>query len=229
VDAVPLARRDLVDAVTDLAALGRLGVVPVVTIDRAAAAVDLAAALTAGGLPCVEITLRTPAAIAAIEAIRDGFPDLLLGAGTVLDVERARTAVDAGATFLVAPGFDEAVVEWAIDHDVLLLPGVMTPTEMMRARRAGLRAVKFFPAGAAGGPAALRACAAVFDDLSFVPTGGIEASGLPDYLALPSVIACGGSWMATSAMVAERDWDAVEQAAAGAVAAVRRARGAQRA
>ncbi len=225
-DAEPLARRHLVDAVTPgaaatLAALEHRGVVPVLTIEHAHDAIEVGAALAAGGLPLVEITLRTGAGLAAIREVGASSPELLVGAGTVLDVDQAAAAVGAGAQFIASPVFDDQVVAWCLDHDVLVLPGVTTPNEMRRAQQAGLEVVKFFPAGPAGGADMLRAVSAVFDGLRYVPTGGIGVADLQQYLQLPTVAACGGSWMVAHSVMAARDWAQVESLAAGAVAIVR--------
>lgn len=219
------------DAVTGGATLDelvRVGVVPVATVEDAAVARPLGQALVDGGLPCIEVTLRTDAGLRAVESLCSSVPDLLVGAGTVLTVEQAGAAVDAGARFVVAPGFDDETVAWCHEHDVLVLPGVMTPTEMMRARRAGLDAVKFFPASVAGGPAAIAAVAAVFPDLRFVPTGGIGPSDLADYLRLDAVAAVGGSWMVDRRLVATGDFAAVTTRAAEAARLVAAARGGHR-
>lgn len=209
-----------------LTELTRLGVVPVATIDDAEAAPLLGRALLDGGLPCIEVTLRTAPGLSAIAALRETSPELLVGAGTVLTVEHAAAAVDAGARFVAAPGFDDEVVAWCQEHDVLVLPGVMTPTEMMRARRMGLGVVKFFPASAAGGPSAITAATAVFPDLRFVPTGGIGPSDAADYLRLPAVAAIGGSWMVDRRLLAAADFRTVARRADEAARLVLEARGA---
>jgi 2-dehydro-3-deoxyphosphogluconate aldolase/(4S)-4-hydroxy-2-oxoglutarate aldolase len=207
-----------------LEALAHHGVVPVLTVEQSSQAVDVSAALVAGGLPVVEITLRTAAGLPAIRDVGHSFPEVVVGAGTVLDVDVAAAAVDAGASFIASPVFDDRVVAWCRAHDVLVLPGVTTPNEMMRARRAGLDVVKFFPAAPAGGTATLRAVSAVFDGLQYVPTGGIRASDLEEYLTIPTVVACGGSWMVDPSLLAARDWEAVERLARQAVEVARRTR-----
>lgn len=204
--------------------LGEIGLVPVVTIDAPDHAEPLGAALLAGGLPCAEITFRTAAAPAAIRALTDAHPEMLVGAGTVRTVEQAEAAVAAGGRFVVTPGFDETVVEWCQTHGVPVAPGVMTPTEINMAVRRGLRFLKFFPAGAAGGVGALTAIADAYPDLRFMPTGGIDADNLADYLRLPIVAACGGSWVTPRASIAEGDVARIQQLAADAVAIVRRTR-----
>lgn len=214
-----MARRDVVDAVTPTATLGeiaRIGVVPVATIEDVDVASRLGRALVDGGLPCIEVTLRTGAGLSAIAALSSSSPDVLVGAGTVLTVEQAADAVAAGARFVVAPGYDDEVVAWCRDRGVLVLPGVMTPTEMMRARRAGLEAVKLFPASIAGGPTAIIAAAAVFPDLRFVPTGGIGPADLADYLRLDAVAAVGGSWIVDRELLLAGEFDAVAGRAADA-------------
>ncbi len=187
-------------------------------------AVPLAEALVAGGLPCVEITLRTPGALAGLEAIRRRFPDILLGAGTVLSVDQVDAAVSAGADFIVSPGTNPALVELCGSRGVPILPGVCTPSEIEVARALGLGNVKFFPSEPMGGAPFLRALCGPYRDISFVPTGGITPAVLPDYLALPQVLACGGSWMVKPATIAAGEFAAIEQLAAAAVALVQASR-----
>ena len=219
-DAEPVAGRDAVDTV-----ISKLGVVPVAVIDDAARAVPLGEALLAGGLPCAEITFRTDAAPGAIAALVQAFPEMAVGAGTVLTVDQAGAAVAAGARFVVSPHYDESVVEWCLARDVLVIPGAMTPTEVARAADHGVRLVKFFPAEPAGGVAALKAMAAVFPDIEFFPTGGINAANLGDYLRLPMVAACGGSWVAPRRLVAAGDFATIESLVAEAAGIVRSVRG----
>jgi 2-dehydro-3-deoxyphosphogluconate aldolase/(4S)-4-hydroxy-2-oxoglutarate aldolase len=197
--------------------LGTLGVVPVVEIPRADDAVPLAEALAAAGLPCAEITFRTASAAEAIAAIAATVPDFLVGAGTVLNVAHARTAVSAGARFLVSPGFDAETVEWARERGVPILPGVCTPSDIMRALACGVSLLKLFPAEAIGGVAYLKAVAAPFKDVRFVPTGGIGAGNLADYLAVPQVAACGGSWMVKKDVIAAGDFARIRALTAEAV------------
>jgi len=195
-------------------------IVPVVVIDDASFAPDLADALAAGGIPTAEITLRTPAALDAIRAVagRSGFA---VGAGTVTTVAQVEAAVDAGATYLVSPGFDDAVVERAAELGIPFLPGVATATEIQRAVAAGLDRLKLFPAGAVGGPTALRAFAGPFPDVRFLPSGGVSAANAGEYLAVRNVFAVSGSWMVPSAALAARDADTVRTLSAEASAAVR--------
>jgi len=184
----------------------------------------LGAALLAGGLPCAEITFRTEAAAAAIAALISAFPEMLVGAGTVMTIEHAEAAIAAGSRFIVTPGFDAEIVDWCSAHDVPVAPGVMTPTEINMAVRKGLRFLKFFPAEPAGGVRALTAIGAAYPDIEFMPTGGIDSDNLAAYLRLPMVSACGGSWVAPRALIANGDFDEIERLAAAAVETVRQAR-----
>ncbi len=197
-----------------------LGLVPVVEIDDPAQAVPLAMALRAAGLLCAEITFRTAAAGEAMRAIRDACPEILLGAGTVLTTEQVDAALTAGASFLVAPGFNPAVVDHALEVGATILPGVCTPSEIEAVMARGLLALKFFPAEAAGGVAFLKAVAPPYPSARFVPTGGINPSNLPDYLVLPNVAACGGSWMVRRQLIAAGDFGAIQRLAAEALAVV---------
>lgn len=167
-----------------LETLGRLGVVPVVKIERADDAVPLGNALIASGLPCAEITFRTDAAEEAIRQIASQLPDVVIGAGTVLSVEQSEKAVAAGARYIVSPGFDPKVVDWCLKHDVAITPGVATPTEINMALDKGLNILKLFPAEALGGLKMLKALAAPYGDVKFIPTGGINRRNLADYLRL---------------------------------------------
>lgn len=203
--------------------LAALRVVPVVSVADAADAAGLADALRAGGLPMVEITFRTDAAAEAIARVRAACPDVLVGAGTVLDAGTLDRALDAGAEFIVAPGFGPAVVARAAERGVAVLPGAVTPTEIEMALAAGLRLVKFFPAEASGGTRYLRAVSAPYREVRFVPTGGVSAANLSEYLALPSVAACGGTWIAPAGSIREHRWEEIIAAAAEAVAIVRAA------
>ena len=191
-------------------------VVPVVVIEDASRAVPVARALVAGGLPIVEITLRTPAATEAICAVAADVPEAHVGAGTVLSEEQTRTAVSAGARFIVSPGLDEGVVSVAGELSVPVMPGVTTPSEVQRAWNLGLRVLKYFPASLAGGVPMLKALGAVFRDVKFIPTGGISAGNLRDYLEVPSVIACGGSWLTPSGAIADGNYAEITRLAAEA-------------
>ncbi len=196
--------------------IGRIRVVPVLTVGDPDDAVQLVRALVDGGLSAVEITLRTPTALEAIRRSRVEVPSAVVGAGSVTSATLAADAIDAGAAFVVSPGFDGGVVATATSASTPLLPGVATATELLRAVNAGLGAVKLFPAEQLGGPALVRAFAAVWPDVGFMPTGGVTAHSAPAYLALPQVLAVGGSWMVNSAAVDAHDWGTVTDDAAAA-------------
>jgi 2-dehydro-3-deoxyphosphogluconate aldolase/(4S)-4-hydroxy-2-oxoglutarate aldolase len=208
------------------AALFDAGVVPVVTVSRPEQAVPIAEALLAGGLTCVEITFRSDAAPAAIESIRAHMPALLVGAGTVLTTAQADAAIAAGASFIVAPGLNPAVVDHVLGRGIPMLPGVCTPSEIEQALARGLGLVKFFPAGAMGGVGFLRALAGPYPTVRYVPTGGITPANVAEYLAVPFVAAVGGTWLATPDVVAAGEWETIRGLAADAAAMVRRARSA---
>jgi 2-dehydro-3-deoxyphosphogluconate aldolase/(4S)-4-hydroxy-2-oxoglutarate aldolase len=208
-----------------LAALSRIGLVPVITIDSPRDALPLAEALLDGGIGCAEVTFRTPSAAEAIHEIRSTCGELLVGAGTVLTVAQAKQATHAGAQYLVAPGFDPAVVGWCQAHNVPMIPGVATPTEISVALARGLSLLKFFPAEAMGGVQMLRALSAPFAGVRFIPTGGITAANLPRYLALPNVAACGGSWMASEGMISEGKFTEIARLSGQARAILRQVRG----
>lgn len=201
-----------------------MGVVPVVAIENAADAPRLGAALSAGGLPCAEITFRTAAAPEAIRLMAAECPGVLVGAGTILSVEQAKTAVANGARFIVTPGFDDSVVDWCLANEVPITPGVMTPTEINMALNKGLRVLKFFPAEAAGGIKTLKAIGGPYGEVKFIPTGGISPNNLADYLALPSVVACGGSWLVKKTLIASGDFNAITRLTQQAVAIVEEVR-----
>lgn len=205
----------------ELLTAGRL--LPVVVLPDVDCAVPLGRTLLDAGLPVIEITCRTPAAIPAIRRLRDSCPDLLVGAGTVLNPSLAQEAIAAGAQFLVSPGFNEDTVRVANAEQVPILPGVLTPTEIEQARYRGQRLMKLFPASTLGGASYVATLASVYRDIRFVPTGGIDPENLPTYLALPSVAACGGSWLAPTQILRERRFDEVWSRVAAAVAIVRAA------
>ncbi len=205
--------------------LGRIGLIPVVRIDNAESAARLAEALLAGGLPCAEITFRTAGAAEAIQRIADTYPDLILGAGTVLHPHQAQQAVEAGARFIVSPGLSRPVVEWCQRTAVAVMPGVATATEILTAMEYGLSVLKVFPAEVLGGASMVEAMAAPFTDLKFVPTGGISASSLASYIRLSAVLAVGGSWMVAPKLLGSERFDEVTRLAREAVAIVAQARG----
>ena len=201
-----------------VAALARARVLPVVAIDDASVVADLCAALLSGGVSCIEITFRTSAAEEAIAAAAD-VDGMLVGAGTVLTTDQAHSAAAAGAVFAVAPGSDDDVADACRRLGLPLFPGIATPTELARAVRFGQSVVKVFPAAQLGGPAFLRAIAATFPQVRFIPTGGVDEESLGSYLRVPQVLACGGSWIADKALIANRRFDEVTRRARAAVEA----------
>jgi 2-dehydro-3-deoxyphosphogluconate aldolase/(4S)-4-hydroxy-2-oxoglutarate aldolase len=198
--------------------LTRVGVVPVITIHDPARAAPLAEALCAGGLTVLEVTLRSPAALEAITAMRRAVPDALVGAGTVVTVEQLSAAVAAGSQFLVSPGFSSALGSAARASGVPLLPGIATPTELIAALDAGFETVKFFPAEQVGGVPMLKALHAPFPGVMFCPTGGISAQKAPEYLAQPNVVAVGMSSVAPPELIARGDFEAIAALARAASA-----------
>lgn len=199
------------------------GVVPVVTFEDPAHAPALGRALVAGGLPLAEVTFRTAAAESAVGLLSSD-PDLLVGAGTVVTVEQVDRAAAAGARFIVSPGTSPRVVERAAAHGLPVIPGAVTATEVQAALELGLTTLKFFPAASSGGPAAIRALAAPFPQVRFMPTGGVDEQNLADYLRLPSVVAAGGSWMVPADLVAAQDEAALAEQARRSAALVARIR-----
>jgi 2-dehydro-3-deoxyphosphogluconate aldolase/(4S)-4-hydroxy-2-oxoglutarate aldolase len=216
---------DLPPAVAaSIARVREFGVLPVVELPGAEQARPLFDALTAGGLPAAEITLRTPAALEAIAFLSKAHPDALIGAGTVRSAADAARAIDSGARFVVSPGTDLDIIGLCCEREVLVVPGVCTPTEVLTALRAGARLLKFFPAEAAGGVAFLKALSGPFREVSFVPTGGISPANLAGYIALPQVAAVGGSWMVSPPLLAAGNFPQVQALAAQAVGLVAEAR-----
>jgi len=220
-----MARSPTTESLVDQ--LRRLRIVPVIGIDDPADAVPLAQALADGGLPCAEVTFRTPRAAEALRRIAGECPSLVVGAGTVLTPEQATRARESGARFIVAPGFSPAVVDYCLEHDIPVFPGVCTPTEVEAALAKGLDVLKFFPAEPMGGVAFLKAICAPYVGVRFIPTGGVSAANVASYLALPQVVACGGSWMAPSDWIAAKEFDRIREVAriaadaAGALAEAR--------
>ena len=198
--------------------LAKAPVVPLVQADDPEVAVATTRALAEGGLTVIEVVLRTPAALECLTAICALDDDLVVGAGTVLSKAQANTVLERGAQFVVSPGLDEAIVGVAKDNGVPVFPGVMTPSETMKARNLGCKVVKFFPASIAGGIPALKALGSVFGDLQFMPTGGVSAGNLGDFLALNSVLACGGSWLTPAKEIAAGNYGEVTRLAKEAVA-----------
>ena len=202
-----------------------MGVVPVVVLNDAKDAAPLAKALCEGGLPCAEVTFRTEAAEESIRIMATEFPEMVIGAGTVLTIDQVDRAVGAGAKFIVSPGFDPEIVDYCISKNIPVLPGCITPSEVTQAVKRGLEVVKFFPAEQFGGVATIKALAAPFTSVRFMPTGGISAKNLADYLGFKKIIACGGSWMVKGDMVAAGEFDKIKEMTAEAVALVKDIRG----
>ena len=209
----------------ELQRLKSAGVVPVVVLDRAEDAVPTARALLAGGVDVMEITFRTEAAAASIRAVAETCPEMLVGAGTVITLEQCRQAVACGARFIVAPGLDAEVVRWCVEQDVAVTPGCVTPTEIMAAMKLGLRVVKFFPAGIYGGLKAMKALSAPFGGVRFIPTGGVDAHNLGEYLSAPFVHAVGGSWLCSKAEIAAGHFEQITALCREASGIVREVRG----
>ena len=207
--------------------LGGAGVVPVIVIEREEQAVPLARALVKGGLPVLEVTFRTSAAAAAIAAIRREVPEAVVGAGTLLTIEQLHAAKKAGAAFGVAPGFDPVIVDEAKASLLPFCPGVATASELSQALTAGCRMVKFFPAEAAGGVKMIKNLLGAFrfTGVRFMPTGGVNASNLTDYLAVPEIACCGGTWIVPKDALASGDFAAIEKLAKEAAELVGRVRG----
>jgi 2-dehydro-3-deoxyphosphogluconate aldolase/(4S)-4-hydroxy-2-oxoglutarate aldolase len=205
--------------------LGDTPVVPLVQADDPEIAIRISRALAAGGLAVAEIVFRTDAALQCLSAVAAEVPEMIAGAGTVLNAEQAEQAIAAGAKFVVAPGLDEDTVRLCQSRSIPVYPGTMTPSEVMRARNLGLRAVKFFPASVAGGIPMLKALGSVFRDVRFMPTGGVSVANLAEFLAIPCVLACGGSWLTPAAPIAAGNYDEITELAAQAVAIAKQVRG----
>ena len=184
----------------------RLNVIPVITINHAEHGAPLAKVLMENGLPCAEVTFRTPAAAQAIKNMRAAYPDLLIAAGTVLTTQQVDQAIEAGVDFIVSPGFNPKIVAYCQQKNVIIIPGVNSPSLVEQALEFNLTTLKFFPAEASGGVAMLKALGAVYP-VSFMPTGGIGLSNIAQYTALPSVLVCGGSWMVPNNLIDSENWD----------------------
>lgn len=197
--------------------IGQLKLVPVVKIEQAGDALPLGQALAAGGLPLAEITFRTDAAEEAIRILSDKLPEMLVGAGTVLTIDNARKAAAAGAKFIVAPGFNPKVVDYCLEHDIPVVPGVNSPTDIEMGLDRDLNVLKFFPAEASGGLRLLKALAEPYGGVKFMPTGGINADNVLQYLALKQVLACGGSWMVKTDFISAGRFDEITRLTQAAV------------
>ena len=190
------------DALTRLA---NAGVVPVVVLDKAEDAVPTAKAMLAGGIDVMEITFRTAAAADSIKAVAEQCPDMFVGAGTIITLDQCKKAVDMGAKFIVAPGFNREVVAWCVENNIPVTPGCVTPTEIMGAMEFGLKVIKFFPANVYGG------LTAPFGGIKFIPTGGVNAQNLGEYISAPFIHAVGGSWVCPKADIAAGNWEKITQ------------------
>ena len=187
----------------------KIGIIPVVVLNDVKDALPLGECLMKGGLPCAEVTFRTAAAEESIRQMAKAYPDMLVGAGTVLTTEQADRAIDAGAKFIVSPGFNPKVTEYVLKKGVPMCPGTCTPSEMEAAMELGLDVVKFFPAEPSGGLKMIKAVAAAYVNLNFMPTGGISAANVRDYLAYDRIVAAGGSWMVSGSLVKEGKFDEI--------------------
>lgn len=200
----------------------KIGIIPVVVLESEEQAEPLAEALIRGGLPAAEVTFRTDAAAGAIRRMKDKYPELLVGAGTVLTRNQVDRAVEAGAEFLVSPGLNPDTVKYAMEKGVPFTPGTQTPSEMEQAMALGLDFVKFFPAEPSGGLAMIKAVAAAYTKLSFMPTGGINAKNVVDYLKYDRIVACGGSWMVKKDLIDSGNFQEIERLVREAAALVQR-------
>jgi len=189
----------------------KTGVVPVVVLEDAKDAVPTAKALLAGGVNIMEITFRTAAAADSIKAVAEQCPDMIVGAGTVITLDQCKKAVEMGAKFIVSPGFNEKVVEWCVDNGIMVTPGCVTPTEITAALEKGLKIVKFFPANVYGGLKGMKALAAPFGAVKFIPTGGVSADNLSEYIDAPFIHAVGGSWLCAKNDISEGNFDKITE------------------
>ena len=204
--------------------LSKFGVVPVVVLNDAKDAEPLAKALCDGGLPCAEVTFRTDAAEESIRIMATEHPEMLIGAGTVLTIDQVDRAVAAGAKFIVSPGFDPEIVDYCLEKEILVLPGCVTPSEVAQGVKRGLKVLKFFPAEQYGGVATIKAMAAAYVGIQFMPTGGINPKNVKDYLACDKIFACGGSWMVKGDMIEAGEFDKIEALTKEAVAIIKEVR-----
>ena len=201
-----------------------MGILPVIKLNDAKDAVPLAKALCEGGLPCAEVTFRTDAAKESIAEMTKAYPEMLVGAGTVLTREQVDAAVAAGAKFIVSPGFDPEIVDYCLKKEIPVYPGCVSPSEVAQAVKRGLKVVKFFPAEPAGGLKYIRAIAAPYTMMKFMPTGGINPQNVREYLAYDRIAACGGSWMVKNTMIENNEFDRIEELVKEAVEIVKESR-----
>lgn len=202
-----------------------LGVVPVVVLNDVKDALPLAQALVEGGLPCAEVTFRTDAAEESIRLMAEKYPDMLVGAGTVLTTDQVDRAVKAGAKFIVSPGFDPDIVDYCLDKDIPVFPGCITPSEVAQAVKRGLKVVKFFPAEQFGGVSTIKALAAPYTMVKFMPTGGVSTKNLKDYLECDKILCCGGSWMVKGDLIKAGEFDKIRELTKEAVELAKSIRG----
>ena len=205
--------------------IAELGVVPVVVLEDAENAEPLAKALCEGGLPCAEVTFRTAAAEESIRRMSEAYPEMLVGAGTVLTTEQVDRAAAAGAKFIVSPGFDPEIVDYCLEKQIPVFPGCVTPSEVAQAVKRGLKVVKFFPAAQFGGVSTIKALAAPYVGLKFMPTGGVSAANLKEFLECKSIVACGGSWMVKGDLVKAGEFDKIRELTSEAVTLAKSIRG----
>lgn len=205
--------------------ISQFGLVPVVVLEDERDALPLAKALVEGGLPVAEVTFRTAAAEASIKKMCEAYPNMVVGAGTVLNIEQVEKAVAAGAKFIVSPGYDEEIVNYCLEKDIPIYPGTVTPSDLSKAVKKGLSVVKFFPAEQYGGVNTIKALAAPFTTVKFMPTGGVNAKNLKDYLSCNKIVACGGSWMVKGDLIKAQEFEKIKELTREAVALVKEIRG----
>ena len=205
--------------------ISQFGLVPVVVLEDERDALPLAKALVEGGLPVAEVTFRTAAAEASIKKMCEAYPDMVVGAGTVLNIEQVEKAVAAGAKFIVSPGYDEEIVNYCLEKDIPIYPGTVTPSDLSKSVKKGLSVVKFFPAEQYGGVNTIKALAAPFTTVKFMPTGGVNAKNLKDYLSCNKIVACGGSWMVKGDLIKAQEFEKIKELTREAVALVKEIRG----
>ena len=204
--------------------ISEIGIIPVIKLKNVEDAVPLAQALVSGDLPAAEITFRTEGADKVINAMRTAFPDMLVGAGTVLTVEQVDLAVNAGAQFIVSPGYDEGIVSYCVDKKIPIFPGCVTPTEIQMTLKHGLNVLKFFPAAQYGGLETIKALSGPFANIRFMPTGGISLKNLAEYISNKHIAACGGSFMVNDSLLDKRNWPEIIRICTQAAAIVKKAR-----
>lgn len=204
--------------------IGEIGIIPVIKLKNIEDAMPLANALIAGNMPTAEVTFRAAGAEKVIKEMRKRFPEMLVGAGTVVNIEQAKKAVEAGSKFIVSPGFDEEIVSYCLKQNVIPFPGCVTPSELQRALKLGLKAVKFFPSEQYGGLATIKAFSGPFGELKFMPTGGISLKNLAEYAANKNIIACGASFMVAEKYIEAKDWTKITKLCGEAIEIVKNAR-----